>query len=229
MGRQGTSRTATATLLTAAVWAGALALGACSRGGDGAAPTESTADSTAGSTGVGSTLPRSVTGAVDLRRLVVSNAPAGYDLLASPPFGEVDLQEVLDVFSDAPLEDRAILEEARFRTGYTRGWRRADPVAFLGIFVFEFADEQGARSARERFLAQSEAEKNAARFPVEGIADAVGQSYSREDAGEPFERVHVVTFVRGPRLYQVTGQSPDEQAPVDETVAFAKIQDQIAA
>jgi hypothetical protein len=41
--------------------------------------------------------------------------------------------------------------------------------------------------------------------------------------------VHVITFVRDARLYQVAGQFADAQASPDATVAFAKIQDQVAA
>ncbi|HVF13809.1 MAG TPA: hypothetical protein VM942_04370, partial [Acidimicrobiales bacterium] len=79
------------------------------------------------------------------------------------------------------------------------------------------------------FAAQTESKKSASRFVVEGIADAVGESYTEQTEGEAPERVHVITFVRGSRLYQVAGQFSDQQAPVDETVAFAKIEDQIAA
>ena len=204
--------------------AGALALTACSGDSRGAASATTVAGADAPST-----LARTVTGATDLRRLVVSHAPIGYDLLASPPFGAVTLQRLLDDFSDSPADDKVILQSARFRSGYTQGWLRAEPRAFLGIFVFEFAGETGARSARDRFAAQNDAKKDAARFDVPGIVDAVGRSYTQEVEGQPPERIHVITFVRGARLYQVAGQSADLQAPVDETVAFAKIEDQIAA
>jgi len=216
--------------LVVALLVGTLALAGCS-GGSGRGSGGSGGDAATATTdgAVGTTLPRSVTGGVDLRRLVVSNAPAGYDLLASPPFGAVDLTRLLEQFSDAPTEDRAILEGARFKGGYTRGWLRATPRSFLGVFVFELGDEAGARAARDLFAAQNVAKKNASRFAVHGIADAIGESYTQEVEGEPPERVHLVAFVRGPRLYQVSGQFSDEQAPVDETVAFAKIEDQVAA
>jgi len=218
-------RPATLSAVVSGVLVAAIALAGCSGSGSGEAVTD---DTTA--TGLGATtLPRSVTGAVDLRRLVVSNAPVGYDLLASPPFGAVTLQRLVDEFSDAPVEDRVILEGARFKGGYTRGWLRDDPRSFLGVFVFEFAEEEGARSARDQFAAQNEAKKNASRFTVDGIAGAVGESYTQQTEGEAPERVHVITFVRGARLYQVAGQFPDEQAIPDETVAFARVQDQIAA
>ena len=99
--------------------------------------------------------------------------------------------------------------------------------------MFEFGDEEGARSARDRFATQNETRKDAVRFTVDGIADAVGESYIRQPAGEndgePPLRVHLVTFVRGPRLYQVGGQFADESAPPAETVAFAQTQAQLAA
>ena len=217
---------ATSLALATGVLAVAIVLAGCSRSGSGSG--DGGTDTTTLGLGV-TTLPRSVTGAVDLRRLVVSRAPIGFDLLASPPFGAVTLQRLLDEFSDAPEEDKAILQEARFKAGYTRGWLRDNPRSFLGIFVFEFAEEQGARSARDRFAAQNEAKKSSSRFPVADIADAVGESYTQQTEGEPPERVHVITFVRGARLYQVAGQFADEQATPDATVAFAEIQDQIAA
>jgi len=204
-----------------------LALAGCSGGGSDGSDDDTT-DPTS-EVGTGSTLPRSVTGGVDLRRLVVSDAPLGYDLLASPPFGAITLDRLIEDFSDAPEEDRVILEQARFKGGYTRGWLRDDPRSFLGVFVFEFESEEGARSARDQFATQNETKKNASRFAVEGIADAVGESYNQQTEGEAPERVHVITFVRDARLYQVAGQFADEQAPSTETVAFAKRQDQIAA
>ncbi len=216
-------RRPTSPRLAAVVATVALVLAGCSDSNSAHEVTSTTA-------GLGATtLPRSVTGAVDLRRLVVSNAPVGYDLLASPPFGAVTLDRLIEDFSDAPTEDREILQKARYKGGYTRGWLRDDPRSFLGIFVFEFADEEGARSARDQFAAQNEDKKTAGRFAVEGIADAVGESYTQQTEGEPPERVHVITFVRGARLYQIAGQFSDEQASPAETVAFAKIQDQIAA
>ncbi|MEA2933321.1 MAG: hypothetical protein QOI56_2106 [Actinomycetota bacterium] len=217
-------RAAAARPLVGLLLAGALALPACS--GD---PDRGATATSVGGADVASTLPRSLTGATDLRRLVVSNPPIGYDLLASPPFGPVTLQRLLDDFSDSPAEDEVILRDARFKAGYTRGWLRDEPRAFLGIFVFEFSGEAGARFARDRFAAQNEAKKDAARFDVPGIVDAEGKSYTQEVEGQPPERIHVITFVRGARLYQVAGQSADQQAPADETVAFARIEDQIAA
>ena len=178
-----------------------------------------------------STLPRTVSGTVDLRRLVVTTAPAGYDVLPSPPYGAVDTARLLAEFSDAPADDRVILRETGFTRGYTRGWQRDNPSGYFGVFVFEFGDEEGARSARDRFATQNETRKDAVRFTVDGIADAVGESYIRQPAGDgevPL-RVHLVTFVRGPRLYQVGGQFADESAPPDETVAFAQTQAQLAA
>ncbi len=223
--------TAPARAATTLLVAGVLALASCSGGSGlgGAGSGGLTTATTVVGGGVTTSLARTVTGAVDLRRLVVSNAPVGYDLLASPPFGAVDLQRLLDQFSDAPVEDKAILEQARFKGGYTRGWLRDDPRSFLGVFVFEFADGEGARSASAQFAAQNVSKKNASLFAVEGIAGAVGESYTNVAEGEPPERVHLVTFVRGDRLYQVSGQFADEKAPPDETVAFARIQDQIAA
>ena len=215
--------------VAAGVLAAVIALAGCSGSGAGGSDSgEPASDTTALGLGA-TTLPRSVIGGVDLRRLVVSNAPVGYDLLASPPFGAVTLDRLVKEFSDAPQEDRVILETARFKGGYTRGWLRDDPQSFLGVFVFEFAEEAGARSARDQFAAQNEAKKNASRFAVEGIADAVGESYTQQTEGEAPERVHVITFVRGARLYQVAGQFSDEQASPAATVAFAEIQDQIAA
>jgi hypothetical protein len=202
----------------------ALSLAGCAGGGSDDDATTATTVEVAGST-----LPRSVTGGVDLRRLVVSEAPSGYALLASPPFGAITLDRLIEDFSDAPEEDRGILERARFKGGYTRGWLREDPRSFLGVFVFEFEDEEGARSARDQFATQNETKKNASRFAVERIADAVGESYNQQTEGEAPERVHVITFVRDARLYQVAGQFADEQAPPDATVAFAELQDQIAA
>jgi hypothetical protein len=213
----------------AALIAGVIAVvtGVAGCSGGGGRSDESTTATTAEV--VGSTLPRSVTGAVDLRRLVVSDPPAGYALLASPPFGAITLDRLIEEFSDAPEEDRVILERARFKGGYTRGWLREDPRSFLGVFVFEFENEEGARSARDQFATQNETKKNASRFAVEGIVDAVGESYNQQTEGEAPERVHVITFVRDARLYQVAGQFADEQAPPDATVAFARLQDQIAA
>ncbi|HVF15008.1 MAG TPA: hypothetical protein VM942_10435, partial [Acidimicrobiales bacterium] len=184
-------------LRTAAVLAAAVLLGGCSGGGSDGGSGDGAADPSTAGAGATTTLARTVTGAVDLRRLVVSKAPVGYDLLASPPFGAVTLQRLLDEFSDAPAEDRIILEETRFKSGYTRGWLRGEPRSFLGIFVFDFVDQEGARSARDRFAAQTESKKSASRFVVEGIADAVGESYTEQTEGEAPERVHVITFVRG--------------------------------
>jgi hypothetical protein len=206
-----------------------LALVGCSRGsersagGDGATSAGGIGDSST------TTLAHTVTGAVDLRKLVVSDAPAGYELLASPPWGAIDLPRLLADFSDAPADDKVILESARFTGGYARAWLRADPRGFLAVFVLEFADDEGARSAREQFASQNVAQKNASDFGVEGIAGATGESYTLEVAGQPPERVHEVTFVRGPRLYQVDGHFADLELPIDETVAFARTQDQIAA
>ncbi len=160
---------------------------------------------------------------------MVNQAPAGYDQLASPPFGAVDLERLLEEFSDAPQEDQVILEDAGFKSGYTRGWLREDPQSFLGVFVFEFVDEEGARSARDGFAAQNVAKKNASRFAVDGILDAIGESYTQQIEGETPERVHLITFVRGPRLYQIGGQYADETATVDETVRFAEAEDRVAA
>jgi hypothetical protein len=218
-----TAASITAGILTATL--AILLLAGCS----GSAGEDQAITSTPVGNGRHTTLARTVTGAVDLRRLVVSNAPIGYELLASPPFGAVDLSRLLETFSDAPAEDRTILERARFKSGYTRGWRREEPNSFLGIFVFEFAAEEGARAARDDFAAQNVEKKNASRFTVDSIPGAVGESYDRGVESEPLKRIHVVTFVRGPRLYQVTGQFADPHAPVDETVAFAMIEDQIAA
>ena len=157
------------------------------------------------------------------------DALAGYEELASPPFGAVNLERLLQEFSDAPVEDRVILERARYKAGYTRGWIREQPPSFLGVFVFEFADEEGAHSARDAFVDQNAAAKGASPFAVAGIADAVGQSYNEQVEGETPERVHLVTFVRGPRLYQVGGQFADLAITPDETVAFARLEDQLAA
>ncbi len=181
-----------------------------------------------GPAAVATSLPVGVTGAVDLRRLVVQQAPDDYQLLASPPFGAVDLRRLLAEFSDAPAADEVILEDAGFQAGYTRGWQRESPRAFLGVFVFEFADEEGARSARDGFAAQNATVKGASRFPVASVAGAVGESYTRHLDERPPERVHLVTFVRGPRLYQVGGQFDDLTATVDETVRFAEAQDRVA-
>ncbi len=216
-----------ASTAAAALFAGALALAGCAGGSGGS---DSGSDELGGAGGgVTTTLARTVTGAVDLRRLVVSNSPVGYAQLASPPFGSVDLARLLEEFSDAPMEDRVILEATRFKGGYTRGWLREDPRSFLGVFVFEFGSEDGARSARDQFAAQSVAKKGTVPFEVAGIDDATGESYTQQPEGEPTERVHVVSFVRGPRLYQIAGQFSDVNASTDETVAFAQIEDQIAA
>lgn len=177
---------------------------------------------------VTTTLPRSVTGAVDLRRLVVSTAPDGFDRLAAPPFGDVDLQRLLEVFSDAPELDRPILEETGFVRGYTRGWRRDEPYAFLGVYVFEFTSASGAEEARRRFAAQNEASKGAELLAVDGIAGAVGELYTADAEGAP-ARTYLITFVRGPRLYLVNGQWGDPDAPPDDVLAFARAQDRIAA
>jgi len=212
--------------VTAALLAAVLSFVGCSGGSnDGATATDAPAEGAGGAT----SLPRTLSGAVDLRQLVVSNAPVGFEALAAPPFGAVDLERLLEQFSDAVEADRAILEGARFKGGYTRGWLRESPRAFLGVFVFDFAHEEGARSALDQFAAQLVAKRNATRFAVEAIAGAIGESYSEQAEGAPPERVHVVTFVRGTRLYQVAGQFADQQAPPDELVAFAKVQDQIAA
>ncbi|MEA2826380.1 MAG: hypothetical protein QOG43_819 [Actinomycetota bacterium] len=213
-------------VVVAIVVAGALALTACSAGrrSNSAAPVPTT------------TLARTVSGTVDLRRLIVTTAPAGYDVLPSPPYGAVDMARLLAEFSDAPSDDRVILQDTRFKRGYTRGWQRESPAGYFGVFVFEFADEEGARSARDKFADQNVTRKDAVRFAVDSIADAVGESYTGP-AGEgdgdgeargPL-RVHLVTFVRGPRLYQVGGQFADATAPPDETVAFAEAEARIAA
>ena len=175
------------------------------------------------------TLPHTVSGTVDLRRLVVTTAPAGYELLPSPPYGAVDLARLLAEFSDAPSDDRVILQDTRFKRGFTRGWQRVSPLGFFGVFVFEFADGEGARSARDRFTDQNVSRKGAVAFTVGTIDGAMGQSYVRTAVGEPPLRVHLVTFVRGPRLYQVGGQFADESAPPDETVAFAETEAELAA
>jgi len=202
---------------------GALTGAACTSGSDDGADGARDAPAV-----TSSTLARTVTGAVDLRRLVVSQALAGYEELASPPFGAVDLTRLLAEFSDAPTEDRIILEAARYKTGYTRGWLRESPRSFLGVFVFEFADEEGARSARSLFAAQNASKRNASRFAVGGIDDAAGESYTQQVEGQPSERVHLVTFVRGPRLYQVGSQFADEQTTPDETVTFARLEAAVA-
>jgi|GEM_PF-5522716 len=208
--------------VTAALAVGALFVAGCSSGAGGDRATATTAG------GVTTTLPLSVTGGVDLRRLVVTEAPAGYDLLASPPFGAVDLDRLLQQFSDAPAADRVVLEDAGFKGGYTRGWLRDTPPSFLGVFVFEFADEEGARTARDGFAAQNVAKKDAGRFAVDTIADAIGESYSQQTGTDPPERVHQVTFVRGPRLYQVSGQFSDAAATTADTISFAETEDRIA-
>lgn len=219
--------------LTAVVVVAAMALTGCSDGSDDGSDADDSGanggQSALDGSGATTTLARTVTGAVDLRRLVVPDALAGYEELASPPFGAVDLERLLMEFSDAPADDRVILEEARYKAGYTRGWIREQPPSFLGVFVFEFADEDGARSARDAFNAQNAAGKSASRFTVAGIADSRGQSYTQEAEGEAAERVHLVTFVRGPRLYQVSGQFSGLEASPDETVAFARLQNQVAA
>jgi hypothetical protein len=209
------------TAVAAIVVVGALGLTACS---DDRTPSPPEA-------APGSTLPRTVSGTVDLRRLVVTTAPAGYQVLPSPPYGAVDTTRLLAEFSDAPADDRVILRETGFKRGYTRGWQRETPSGYFGVFVFEFGDEEGARSARDRFATQNETRKDAVRFTVPGIADAVGESYIRQPAreGEVPLRVHLVTFVRGPRLYQVGGQFADESTPPHETIAFAQSQAQLAA
>ena len=209
--------------------AGAVAVAGCSGDSDSAGGGGGTA-TTIGGEGATTSLPVTVSGAVDLRRLVVADAPAGYGLLPSPPFGAVDLQRLLTDFSDAPMQDRVILEGARFKGGYTRGWRKeAEPRAFLGVFVFEFDDDAGAGSARDQFAAQDDRKTNISPFAVDGIAGATGESYTRGAEGQPTERVHTVTFVRGPRLYQVDGVFAGEQDHIDEIVAFAKIEDRLAA
>ena len=207
------------TLLLAA----AVGLGACA---DSGRPASTAGDAAGGGARATTTLPHTVTGAVDLRRLVVDTAPAGYDLLPSPPYGAVDLPRLLAEFSDAPSDDRVILHDADFARGFTRGWLRETPRSFLGVFVFEFVAEEGARTAGERFAAQNTSKKQATPFAVGSIAGAAGQSYTQQTADGVAERVHVITFVRGPRLYQVGGQFPDEAATVDQTVdqtvAFAE-------
>ena len=218
-------RRTTVTAIVAVAVALGLGVAGCSDGGDPAPPP---AGAVAGS-GPSTTLARTVTGSVDLRRLVVTTAPAGHDLLPSPPYGAVDLNRLLADFSDAPQEDEVILEETRFKRGYTRGWLREDPRSFFAVFVFEFDDEDGARAARDRFAAQNVARKGATPFTVDGIADAAGQSYTRQVEGEAPERTHVVTFVRGSRLYQVGGQFADLTASVDATVDFARTEAEIAA
>ena len=97
------------------------------------------------------------------------------------------------------------------------------------MFVFEFAAEEGrpdrpASASRPR----TRPRKQAVPFAVESIAGAAGQSYTQQTADGVAERVHVITFVRGPRLYQVGGQFPDESATVDQTVAFAQTEAQLA-
>ncbi len=219
-GGQGRRRTAVAAVLVA----GALGLVACVGGSD---PSGRPPPASAG--GPTTTLARTVTGAVDLRRLVVSTAPAGHQQLPSPPYGAVDRQRLLAEFSDAPRDDEVVLEETRFKRGYTRGWLQEAPRSFFAVFVFEFEDEEGARSAREAFAAQNATRKQATRFAVEGIAGAVGETYTRQVEGEEPERVHLVTFVRGPRLYHVSGQFADLDAPVDSTVTLARAEAEIAA
>jgi len=205
--------------------AAAVGLGACA---DGGRPASTADDAAGGGARATTTLPHTVTGAVDLRRLVVDTAPAGYDPLPSPPYGAVDLPRLLADFSDAPSDDRVILHDADFTRGFTRGWLRESPRSFLGVFVFEFVAEDGARTAGERFAAQNASTKQATPFAVESIAGAAGQSYTQQNADGVAERVHVITFVRGPRLYQVGGQFPDESATVDQTVAFAEAQARLA-
>jgi hypothetical protein len=97
------------------------------------------------------------------------------------------------------------------------------------VFVFQFADEEGARSARDRFAAQNVTRKGAAPLAVRSIADSAGESYTQATEDGTPERVFVVTFVRGPRLYQVGGQFADEATTPDETVAFAEAEAHIAA
>jgi len=179
--------------------------------------------------GVTSTLVRTVTGAVDLRRLVVTRAPASYEPLPSPPYGDIDLQSLLTDFSDAPDDDRVILRDAGFTRGYTRGWLQPSPRSFSGVFVFEFADEAGAHLAADRFAAQNVTRKGATPFPVATIDGAAGQSYTQQSDDGVVERVHIVTFVRGPRLYQVGGQFPDPAASPDPTVTFAETEARVAA
>ncbi len=209
----------------AALLAAGVTLSACA---DRGRPPADTAASASG-VGVTSTLAHTVTGAIDLRRLVVTDAPAGYDPLPSPPYGDIDLPRLLADFSDAPDDDRVILHDAGFTRGYTRGWLQSSPRAFYGVFVFEFADEAGAHLAADRFAAQNVTRKGATPFPVATIGGAAGQSYTQQTDNGVAERVHIVTFIRGPRLYQVGGQFPDPAAPPDPTVAFAETEAQVAA
>ena len=213
---------------SALLLAATVGLGACADGGRPSNTAENARPAGDGER-ASTTLPHTVTGAVDLRRLVVDTAPPGYDLLPSPPYGAVDLPRLLAEFSDAPSDDRVILHDADFARGFTRGWLRESPRGYLGVFVFEFAAEEGARSAGERFAAQNASKKQATPFAVESIAGAAGQSYTQQTADGIAERVHLITFVRGPRLYQVGGQFPDESATVDQTVAFAQTEAHIAA
>lgn len=145
-----------------------------------------------------------------------------------PPTGRSTSPGLLADFSDAPSDDQVILHDAGFARGFTRGWLRESPRSFLGVFVFEFAAEEGARTAGERFAAQNASTKQATPFAVESIAGAAGQSYTQQTADGVAERVHVITFVRGSRLYQVGGQFPDGSATVDQTVAFAEAEARLA-
>lgn len=215
------SATARARLAALVLVAAAAAAGACS--GSSSSSGEATA-----TTRPVTSLPLDIRGEVDLRRLVPSDAPAGYEILPAPPFGSVTLERLVSEFSDAPEEDLAVLREAGYRRGYTRGWLRESPRSFLGTFVFEFTDEAGARYARDEFAAQNAARKQATRFTVEGVDDAFGETYQQASEGSEPEVVHVITFVRGPRLYQVAGQYADPATPAEETVAFARDTDEVA-
>ena len=164
----------------------------------------------------------------DLRRLMVSGAPDGFDLVPDVESGRgpLDFERVVSEDIEGP-EARQFLAEVGLVRGYGRLFRDpAHPEHTVNVELYQYDSAAGARRDVERAdrviprLAAAN-ELSWQPFGVDTVPGARGYSLVGP-AGSV--SVHVVTFARGPFAVGVTVASADQENARDAVVGVAEAQ-----
>lgn len=143
-------------------------------------------------------------------------APAGFRAATADdgfPLGPFDLEGFLETYSTNEDEDRELLEENGFNTGYTRTWIADDSGTVATVIGFEFEDNDGAQAVADAFNSEALEEEGATEFEVRGLPGATGIRGTQE-AEDGTQYIHTVTLVVDRRVFTAAVVSASES---DET------------
>ena len=125
------------------------------------------------------------------------------------PRGEFDLDGFLETYSTNEDDDRELLEEHDFESGYTRTWIAETSGTVATVIGFEFEDYDGARAVADAFNSEALEEQGSTEFEVRGLPGATGIR-GTEEGEDGTQYIHTVTVVIDRRVFTAAVVSASE-------------------